>query len=89
MPLTPGLDYAGTVEAVGPGVDGFAPGDEVLGAVGKMHLADGEDLFVVSRILGHASVQTTAGFYGHLQPAMLERSARRMDGLMRRAARAG
>lgn len=41
MPLTPGLDYAGTVEAVGPGVDGFAPGDEVFGSVGKMHAGDG------------------------------------------------
>ena len=35
FPLTPGLDYAGTVEALGPGVSGFAVGDEVFGAVGK------------------------------------------------------
>lgn len=48
-------------------------------------LEAGEDLFVVSRILGHTSVATTAGFYGHVQPAMLRRSADRMDELMRRA----
>ena len=33
----------------------------------------GEDLFVVSRVLGHTSVATTASFYGHVQPAMLQR----------------
>ena len=48
-------------------------------------LEAGEDLFVVSRILGHTSVATTAGFYGHVQPAMLRRSADRMDELMRNA----
>ena len=40
-------------------------------------LEAGEDLFVVSRILGHTSVATTASFYGHVQPAMLRRSADR------------
>jgi site-specific recombinase XerD len=42
-----------------------------------------EDLFVVSRILGHTSVVTTVSFYGHVQPAMLRRSADRMDELLR------
>jgi NADPH:quinone reductase-like Zn-dependent oxidoreductase len=41
LPLTLGLDYAGTVEAVGPGVEGFAPGDEVFGAVGKPYFGEG------------------------------------------------
>lgn len=41
LPLTPGLDYAGTVESVGPGVTGFAPGDEVFGPVGKPYLGEG------------------------------------------------
>jgi integrase len=48
-------------------------------------LEEGEDLFVVSRILGHASISTTAAFYSHVQPSMLQRSADRMDDLMRRA----
>ncbi len=46
----------------------------------------GEDLFVVSRILGHTSVATTASFYRHVQPAMLRRSAERMDEILGRSA---
>lgn len=37
IPKTPavlGMDFAGVVEAVGEGVDGFAPGDEVYGCAG-------------------------------------------------------
>jgi NADPH:quinone reductase-like Zn-dependent oxidoreductase len=41
LPLTPGIDYAGTVEAVGPDVDGFAVGDEVFGEVGKAYAGEG------------------------------------------------
>jgi NADPH:quinone reductase len=32
-PWTPGMDAAGTIESVGPGVDRLAPGDEVMVAV--------------------------------------------------------
>ena len=44
-----------------------------------------QDLFVVSRILDHASVSTTANFYRHVQPVMLRRSADAMDELIRKA----
>ena len=39
----------------------------------------GLDLYTVSRILGHASIATTANVYGHVTPATLRRSAERMD----------
>ena len=32
VPFTPGSEYAGTVSAVGPGVDGLSVGDRVMGA---------------------------------------------------------
>jgi NADPH:quinone reductase len=34
LPAILGIDLAGTVEAVGPGVTGFAPGDAVFGMIG-------------------------------------------------------
>ena len=41
FPLIPGRDFAGTVEAVGPGVTDFAPGDEVFGAADKPYQGEG------------------------------------------------
>ncbi len=45
-------------------------------------LEDGEELAVVSRTLGHSQLATTADVYAHLNPAMLERTAARMDGVL-------
>jgi integrase len=45
-------------------------------------IEDGEELGVVSRILGHSQYATTADVYAHLTPAMLDRAAARMDGLL-------
>jgi len=53
LPLTPGIDYAGTVTAVGPGVTGVAVGDEVFGEVGKPYVGEGsfaEYVTVASRL---------------------------------------
>jgi len=40
-PLVLGREFAGVIDAVGPGVDGFAVGDRVLGVVSKPHLKEG------------------------------------------------
>ncbi len=36
LPAVLGMDFAGTVEAVGEGVTSFAPGDEVYGCAGGL-----------------------------------------------------
>ena len=41
FPLVPGMDASGTVDAAGDGVDGYAAGEDVFGAVGKMILGEG------------------------------------------------
>lgn len=41
LPLVPGFDYAGTVEAVGPDVDAGRVGEEVFGAVGAPVFGEG------------------------------------------------
>jgi integrase len=53
-------------------------------ACATLLLEDGEELAVVSRILGHADLSTTADVYAHLTPSMLERSAARMDSILAR-----
>jgi integrase len=47
-------------------------------------LEDGEELAVISRTLGHANIATTANIYAHLTPAMLDRTAARMDDVLTR-----
>ena len=49
-----------------------------------LRLEQGEELAVVSRILGHASLATTADVYGHLTDAMLERAAEQTDVILGR-----
>jgi integrase len=48
-------------------------------ACATLLLEQGEELAVVSRILGHASITTTANVYGRLTHAMLGRAADRTE----------
>ena len=41
FPVVLGKDFAGTIDAVGSGVTGYAPGDRVFGVVTKPYLGDG------------------------------------------------
>jgi integrase len=49
-------------------------------------LEAGEELGVVSKLLGHSTVSTTLDTYGHLTPGMTQRAADRMDLIIRRPA---
>jgi hypothetical protein len=53
-------------------------------ACATLHLEAGEELLVVSRMLGHSTISTTADIYAHITPAMLELTADRMDGILGR-----
>ena len=55
-------------------------------AYATLMIEDGEELAVISKTLGHSNISTTADVYAHLTPAMLERSANRMDGILRKKA---
>jgi len=70
FPLTPGTDYAGTVEAVGPGVEGFEVGDEVFGDVGKPYFGDGSfaELVTVDAKLGAKRPTTVSAAHASTLP---------------------
>jgi integrase len=55
-------------------------------AYATLMLEDGEELAVVSRSLGHADISTTANVYAHLTPKIQQRSAERMDAILRGSA---
>jgi len=58
-------------------------------ATATLLLESGEELGVVSKVLGHSNIGTTANVYAHLTPAMTQRVADRLDGVLRRPAQAG
>ena len=41
-------------------------------------------MIVVSRLLGQSTISTTADVYAHVTPAMLDRTADSMDGIVGR-----
>jgi integrase len=54
-------------------------------ACATLLIEQGEDLAVVSRMLGHSNLSTTADVYAHLTRAMQQRAADRMDFILRRS----
>ena len=54
-------------------------------AFATLLLESGEELGVVSMVLGPSNLSTTADVYAHLTPAMSQRVADRLDGVLRRA----
>ena len=66
FPIVPGWDVAGTVEAVGPAVTAYVPGDRVLGYVRKDFVQDGTSAELVRAAVRHlaplpAEVPFTSG----------------------------
>lgn len=56
LPAVLGMDFAGTIEAIGEGVSGFAPGDEVYGCAGGLADLQGtlaEYMLADARLLAH------------------------------------
>ncbi|MFI1354376.1 NADP-dependent oxidoreductase [Streptomyces sp. NPDC020898] len=61
FPLVLGQDFAGTVEALGEGVEGFAAGDAVFGVVLKPFLGAGALAQYVTVAAGHGVARIPAG----------------------------
>ncbi|ANS63141.1 alcohol dehydrogenase [Streptomyces lincolnensis] len=61
FPLVLGQDFAGTVEALGEGVEGFAVGDAVFGVALKPFLGAGSLAEYVTVSAGHGVVRSPAG----------------------------
>jgi NADPH:quinone reductase-like Zn-dependent oxidoreductase len=61
FPLVLGGDFAGTIEALGEGVDGFAVGDAVFGVVRKPYLGAGSLAQYVTVPAGHGVARIPAG----------------------------
>lgn len=64
FPVVLGKDFAGTVDEVGAGVDGFAIGDRVFGVVTKDFLGDGSfgEYVTVPVAVGIATLPESVGF---------------------------
>lgn len=64
FPVVLGKDFAGTVDAVGAGVEGYAVGDRVFGVVTKAHLGDGSfgEFVTVPVEVGLARLPESLGF---------------------------
>lgn len=83
--LRAALDYAVYKPGTKSGFPIFAVGRSKVRnrpSYATLAIEAGEDLGVVSRLLGHATLATTADVYAHLTPAMVDRAAERMDAIL-------
>jgi NADPH2:quinone reductase len=79
LPFAPGLEVAGTIRAVGSGVDSLAPGQRVLaildsGGFAEVAVAQAQDVFPIP---DHMDMATAAGFpitYGTAHGALVWRA---------------
>jgi len=64
FPVVLGKDFAGAVDALGPGVDGYAVGDRVFGVVTKPYLGDGSfaEYVTVPTVVGLAKLPEQLDF---------------------------
>ena len=77
-PFAPGSEMAGTVEAVGEGVSGFAPGDRVLavtgfGALAELVAVDAAAAFAIPDSMDFATAATLLMTYGTVIYALEDR----------------
>ena len=65
FPVVLGKDFAGTVDAVGAGVTGYAAGDRVFGVVTKPYLGDGSfaEYVTVAASVGLAQLPSSIDFF--------------------------
>jgi NADPH:quinone reductase len=69
FPLIPASDASGTVDAVGPGVDGLAVGDDVFGSVGKPLMGEGTLAWLVT--MSTATIAAKPASLGHADAAAI------------------
>ena len=67
FPFIPGIDLSGVVERLGPGVTGFAVGDEVYGLVAKPFVGEGS--FAESVVAGADTLAPKPASLTHLEAA--------------------
>lgn len=84
VPFCPGSEFAGTIDAVGEGVAGFAPGDRVFGAgfggtLAEYHCADAASLMRVPEPVSLEAAASVLVNYQTALYALRQRAALRED----------
>ena len=69
FPLIPGSDASGTIAAVGPGVTGYAVGDDVFGSTGKPYF--GEGVLAALAAMSTATIARKPASLDHVEAAAI------------------